>query len=64
MILPYLYYCTLVWGAAYKSSLQRIVILQKSKRVLRIINKSRYDTHTDPIFKEPKLLKFHDIRLF
>ena len=28
MILPYLNYCNLVWGSAYKSNLQRIVILQ------------------------------------
>ena len=58
MILPHMYYCNLAWGCSYKSNLKRIVILQK--RALRIVSKSRYDgviAHTDPIFKEQKLLK-------
>ena len=50
MILPYLNYCNLVWGSAYKSNLQRIVILQK--RVIRIVDKSYYNAHTEPIFKK------------
>ena len=62
MILPYLYYCNLAWGGTYKTDLQRIVILQK--RALRIVNNSTYDANTSPIFKELKLLKFHDIYLF
>ena len=36
-----------------------LVILQK--RIIRIINKSGIDVHTTPIFKNLKLLKFHDI---
>ena len=55
MILPYLNYCNLVWGSTYKSSLKRIVILQK--RATRIIGRSNYDAHADPIFKELNLLK-------
>ena len=62
MILPYLYYCNLAWGGTYKANLQRIVILQK--RALRIVNNSTYDANTSSIFKELKLLKFHDIHLF
>ena len=61
MILPYLNYCNLVWGSAYKSNLQRIVILQK--RVIRIVDKSYYNAHTDPIFKKLNLLKFQNIHL-
>ena len=34
-----------------------------AKRVIRIVNKSNYDAHTDPIFKNLNLLKFHDIHL-
>ena len=59
MILPYLNYCNLVWGSAYKSNLQRIEILQK--RVIRIVDKSYYNAHTEPIFKKLNLLKFQDI---
>ena len=62
MILLYLYYCNLAWGGTYKANLQRIVILQKS--TLRIVNNSTYDANTSPIFKELKLLKFHDTHSF
>ena len=30
---------------------------------MRIIAKSHFDAHTDPIFKNPGILKFHDIHL-
>jgi len=58
MILPYLNYCNLVWGSTYKTNLQRITILQK--RVIRMMNKSYYNAHTEPIFKKLLLLKFLD----
>ena len=57
-----LYYCNLAWGGTYKANLQRIAILQK--RALRIVNNFTYDANTSPIFKELKLLKFHDIHSF
>ena len=50
MILPYLNYCNLVRASSYKTSLQRIVILQKC--LIRIVNKSDYCAHLDPIFKK------------
>lgn len=59
MIYPYLQYCNIVWANTYQSNLRRLVILQK--RIIRIINKSGTDDHTTPIFKNLKLLKFHDI---
>ena len=62
MILPYLCYCNLASAGTYKSNLQRIVTLQK--RALRIVSNSTYIAHTGPIFKELKLLKFHDIHSF
>ena len=34
------------------------------KRALRIVNNSTCDANTSPIFKELKLLKFHDIHSF
>ena len=61
MILPYLNYCNLVSASSYKTSLQRIVILQK--RVIRIVNKSDYCAHTDPILKKLNLLKFHNLHM-
>ena len=53
MILPYLNYCNLVRVSSYKTSFQRIVILQK--RVIRIVNKSDYCAYTDPMFKKLNL---------
>ena len=38
----------------------RFLFLQK--RVIRIISKSTFDSHSDPIFKELELLKLSDIR--
>ena len=32
------------------------------KRVMRIITCSKYNTHSEPLFKELKLLKLEDIR--
>ena len=61
MIYPYLYYCNIVWASTYKSNLHRIVILQK--RVIRIMNRAKYDAHSDPIFKDLEILKFEQIHL-
>ena len=50
-----LHYAILCWGYEHK----RIFILQK--KAIRIVNKSKYNAHTDPIFKSLKLLKVKDI---
>ena len=57
----YFYYCNIVWASTYKTNLRRLVILQK--RIIRIINKSHFNAHTDPIFKDLGILKFNDIHL-
>ena len=54
LILCQLNYGILVWGQNYK----RIVKLQK--RVMRIITCSKYNAHSEPLFKELNLLE--DIR--
>ena len=59
LVYPYLYYCTIAWGSTYPSNLNRLVLLQK--RVIRIISK---DTHTDPIFRDLKLLRLDQIYLY
>ena len=55
-----LYYCLVYPYLQYKTNLCRLVSLQK--RVIRIISKSTFDSHSDPIFKELELLKLSDIR--
>ena len=56
LILCQLNYVILVWGLHYK----RIFKLQK--QVMRIIICSKVNAHSEPLFKELKLLKLEDIR--
>ena len=55
------YYCNILCSSTYKTNLRRLVILQK--RIIRIINKSHFNAHTGPIFKDLGILKFYDIHL-
>ena len=55
LILPYLNFGILSWG--YKC--ERIIKLQK--KAVRIISLSKYNAHTEPIFKMLQLLKVTDI---
>ena len=55
LILPHLQYSILTWGFKHN----RIAKLQK--RAVRIISCSKYNSHTEPIFKQLNLLKLHDI---
>ena len=59
LILPYLNYCNIVWGAADKTLLEPLVILQK--KAIRAISKVYYLEHTDPLFKSMKLTKLEHI---
>ena len=59
MVYPYLQYCNIVWASTYSINLRRIVVLQK--RIIRILNTSKFDAHTDSICRDLHLLKFHDI---
>ena len=55
LILPHINYCILAWGTNTK----RVFKLQK--RAVRIITRSHYLSHTDPIFLHLKLLKIIDL---
>ncbi len=55
LILSHLNFCILAWG--YKCD--RTVKLQK--KISRILSLSKYNAHTEPIFKRLKLLKVSDI---
>ena len=59
MVYPYLQYCNIVWASTSPTNLNRIVLLQK--HIIRILNNSKFDAHTDPIFRDLHTLKFHDI---
>ncbi len=55
LILSHLKFCILTWG----HHCDRIVKLQKT--IVRILNLSKYNAYTEPIFKILKLLKVNDI---
>ena len=55
LILPQINYCILMWGHAPKQ------INKLQKKSVRIISKSKYNAHTEPILKNLKYLKVNDI---
>ena len=55
LILPHCTYGILSWG----SNVDKVLKLQK--KAVRIITKSAYNSHSDPLFKTLGLLKIHDI---
>ena len=61
-IYPYLTYCNLIWGNACATHLERLKMLQK--KVVRIIAGVKPREHTDPIFKQYKLLTMNGINMF
>ena len=62
LVYPYLIYCVSAWGSTYHSNLKRIVTFQK--KIIRIISKVSFDSHTDALFKEQMILKFPHIYLY
>ncbi len=59
LVHPHLIYNILAWGNANKNALNKTIVLQK--RSIRIINKSKYNSHTEPLFKQNKILKLKDL---
>ena len=55
LFIPYIDYGLLCWN----SKLQELVKLQK--RAIRFITSSKYNAHTEPLFKNLKLLKIDDL---
>ncbi|MFV2016881.1 MAG: hypothetical protein ACC656_15730, partial [Candidatus Heimdallarchaeota archaeon] len=55
LVLPHINYCLLAWGYEH----QRITKLQK--KIVRLITGSKYNAHTEPLFKSIKILKIEHI---
>ena len=55
LILPHLNYGIIVWGHLAK----RLNLIQK--RAVRILTASKYNSHTEPLFKQTNILKVTDI---
>ena len=56
LIHPHLLYCINVYTSTSPSHLKRLTILQK--KAIRIITKSKSNSHTNPLFLETKILPF------
>ena len=59
LILPYLTYCSSVWGSNYATTLQSVVIAQK--RAIRMIAGVPAGTHTSALFHDLKIMKFTEL---
>ena len=59
LIIPYLYYCTIIWGNATQSILTKLIVLQN--KCIRLITGSNYRASTDNLYNQLNLLKLTDI---
>ena len=59
LVQSHLEYGITIWGDARKSIINELIILQK--KAIRIINRANYQEHTDPLFKNNKILKLNDL---
>ena len=59
LVLPYLSYCTIVWGDRNNTNLESLFILQK--KIIRTCTNSLWLEHTTPLFISLKKLKIRDI---
>ena len=55
-------YCNIIWANTYDSHLTPLVRIQK--RIIRNIARTDFFAHTEPLFKELRILKISDIRKF
>ena len=55
LILPHLNYAVMVWGHKQHR------LVKQQKKAVRVISKSKYNAHTEPIFKDLNMLKLSDI---
>ena len=59
LIQPHLDYGITFWGGAHNTNLNKLTVIQK--KVIRNITNSKYNQHTDPLFKELKILKLKQL---
>ena len=59
LIQSYLEYCLPIWGGAQNQYMKPLQVAQR--KALRIILNKKYNSHTDPLFFESKVLKLTDL---
>ena len=62
LFLPYINYCSEIWGNTYCTNVECITVLQK--RVVRLVCGARRLDHTNPLFKQLGILKCVDLVKF
>jgi hypothetical protein len=58
LCLPHLNYGILSWGSSNTGNIFKI-----QKKIMRIIGNSKYNSHTDPLFKKFQVLKLTDLHI-
>ena len=56
---PYIDYGITLWGASYTHHINKLQTSQK--KAIRLITGSKYNDHTDPLFRSTKMLKIKDM---
>ena len=59
LIYPYVDYGITLWGATYKTHVNKIVI--KQTKAIRIMTGAQYNAHTNPLFKQLNIVKLDDL---
>ena len=59
LVLPHLNYCIILWGKCNKYLLERLHKLQK--RAVRVITKSSFLSHSEPLFVKLKVLPIYQL---
>ena len=59
LVYPFLIYGIVAWENTYSTTIKPLFILQK--KAVRIMSKSNYDEHTNPLFKATNILKLEDL---
>jgi len=59
LILPHLNYCAVIWAHTFPTYISKLDVLQK--RAVRIVTNAHRLAHTDPIFKNLKLLRITEL---
>ena len=59
---PYFIYCNHVWGNTFKTSLEKMVLVQK--KLIRIITCSPYRAHTGPLLFANRIMTLSDINVY
>lgn len=62
LVYPYLSYGNLVWASNYATNLQRLRVLQK--RIIRVITRSPFNSHTYQLFLQFGILTLDKIRVY